>query len=623
MRDDIKKLSKSINIEKTIEKFGQPVMNKSQVVAVCSICNSHKDIQIISLKLAYRIHNSYVCSSCGTKNSWTKERKQKETLRRNTNEYKEKISKMSKELWDSEEYREKTTLAINESLKRPEVREKISTTAKKNYTTKRKNAISKKSKELWNTDTYRKKQEGFRTDEYRKTASLKMKEVWEREGYRENSSLKMKNVWNRNGYRENSSIKMKGVWNRDGYRNRMSSIVKEKWKNDEYKEKHQVIRNSLSYKKFLSEQTSKGMKNNAESVSKASRKRWTNPVYRENVIRKLKNLWKDPERSRIASERGKRVVSDPVVMKKMALARKQQSGRQSSIEITTSKILESLSIVFETQKPVGFYLFDFYLEKHDVYIECQGEYWHSLPGRESRDRGKRTYLKNVFPKSRLLYLYEHEFLNPGIIKSKIMNFIGEVSVVQTNFAFSDVNIKIVTSDKAQNFLNSFHYAGFGRSAKTIYGAFLNNELIAVSKYSHPIRKESATSMGYGHDEVSEIDRFCIHPKFQKKNFASWFLIRTVKKEFLDDSILAIISYSDMTHSHVGTIYKASNFELVSTIKPDYYYVNPEGFILNKKTLYNRAVKMQMKESDYAKKFDYKKKFGKEKLKFVMKRKTTM
>jgi very-short-patch-repair endonuclease len=48
---------------------------------------------------------------------------------------------------------------------------------------------------------------------------------------------------------------------------------------------------------------------------------------------------------------------------------------------------------FEIQKKIGRYNVDFYLQHLDLVIECDGDYWHSLPRSVERDRRKDKWLK--------------------------------------------------------------------------------------------------------------------------------------------------------------------------------------------------------------------------------------
>lgn len=78
----------------------------------------------------------------------------------------------------------------------------------------------------------------------------------------------------------------------------------------------------------------------------------------------------------------------------------------------------------------------------------------------------------------------------------------------------------------------------------------------------------------------------------------------------------IVSFADTTIGHTGTIYKASNFKLDGITSGSHYYVSKTGFIMHKKTLYNRAVKMGMTEKEFAIKYEYTKKKTGEKIRYI-------
>jgi hypothetical protein len=68
--------------------------------------------------------------------------------------------------------------------------------------------------------------------------------------------------------------------------------------------------------------------------------------------------------------------------------------------------------------------------------------------------------------------------------------------------------------------------------------------------------------------------------------------------------------------HVGSLYKASNFKYSHEVRPDYWYVDEDNRVMNKKTLYDRAKKYKMTESEYAEKYNFRKKYGGKKLCFI-------
>ena len=126
------------------------------------------------------------------------------------------------------------------------------------------------------------------------------------------------------------------------------------------------------------------------------------------------------------------------------------------------------------------------------------------------------------------------------------------------------------------------------------------ELAVAAVFSSPTRIESAYKLGLQSRELLELTRFCINPKFQKKNFASWFLSRAMKMLWIDKPLVKkVITFADTTHGHEGTIYKAANWMFVGKVKPDYWYVDELGHRYHKKTVWDHASKMSKSEEDYA------------------------
>jgi len=63
-----------------------------------------------------------------------------------------------------------------------------------------------------------------------------------------------------------------------------------------------------------------------------------------------------------------------------------KSGPQkfnTSIELKLAALLKSLNIDYEAQKVFGYWVFDFYLPNYDLFIECDGDYWHANPRKYS------------------------------------------------------------------------------------------------------------------------------------------------------------------------------------------------------------------------------------------------
>lgn len=168
-----------------------------------------------------------------------------------------------------------------------------------------------------------------------------------------------------------------------------------------------------------------------------------------------------------------------------------------------------------------------------------------------------------------------------------------------DFSFADVTFVTLNDiEIPRTFLDSYHYAGFGRGGTVTYGVFLASELLAVVKFAPPIRQGVANTLGVQRNELLELDRFCIHPARHKKNFASFIMkrvIRQVKTDF--PHVRKLVSFADPHAGHSGHIYKASNWTYDGKTSSSYYYEDRDGNAVNKKTLYQWAKKHGMKERE--------------------------
>ncbi len=108
---------------------------------------------------------------------------------------------------------------------------------------------------------------------------------------------------------------------------------------------------------------------------------------------------------------------------------------KSKPHIKLSQILKEMNIDFEEERREDVWSFDFYLTKYNIYIEVDGDYFHSNPKfypngpktntqkiNLSRDRKKNQFCENN--KINLLRLWECDILNSEEdIKQKICNLI--------------------------------------------------------------------------------------------------------------------------------------------------------------------------------------------------------
>ncbi len=81
-------------------------------------------------------------------------------------------------------------------------------------------------------------------------------------------------------------------------------------------------------------------------------------------------------------------------------------GKKTSIELKLENLLLKNSIEFISQYNFGFYVFDIYLPKYNLFIECDGDYFHANPkfyknlnktqyNNVWRGNAKTSYIKNL------------------------------------------------------------------------------------------------------------------------------------------------------------------------------------------------------------------------------------
>lgn len=99
-------------------------------------------------------------------------------------------------------------------------------------------------------------------------------------------------------------------------------------------------------------------------------------------------------------------------------------------------LLEQVKEPFVRQYRVGRYVFDFYLEKHNLLIEADGTFWHSdprfYPDRNALSFTQNKNLENDKKKTllaeqegyKLLRIWEYDVFNfPGVVINKIRDLV--------------------------------------------------------------------------------------------------------------------------------------------------------------------------------------------------------
>ncbi len=352
-------------------------------------------------------------------------------------------------------------------------------------------------------------------------------------------------------------------------------------------------------------------------LSNAAKKQWEDEAFAELVRENSKRIWDDEERRYKMST----IRRDPNNTERLKLNARiggiasiqSQENRTSSLQKILYSILDDLNIQYHKEFAIGPYVFDCLV--NNILIECNGDYWHTLPKNSARDKAKRTYIERYHQQYILKSIWEHEFKNRDKIYQLLKNWL-KINNEIIDFDFSEVKISKPSSAEYKKLLEKYHYLSSAGRGGIVYGGYLNNELISVIVFS-PLSRQNISVDGFDISEVRELSRLCIKPTHQKRNFASWFISRCLK--LLNKKYKAVISYADTTFNHNGAVYKASNFSLDSVTKPDYWYVSTDGWVMHKKTLYNHARSLGMTEKDFAVTKGYKIVWGREKLRYLYRR----
>ena len=89
---------------------------------------------------------------------------------------------------------------------------------------------------------------------------------------------------------------------------------------------------------------------------------------------------------------------------------------------------------------IGYHQFDCLVPKqetltHNLLIECDGDYWHSLPKVIRRDKAKFTYIDKYFKDSHeIFYIFEHEFYTQDRVINRLKAKLG-IDLQQIDFNF--------------------------------------------------------------------------------------------------------------------------------------------------------------------------------------------
>jgi len=400
----------------------------------------------------------------------------------------------------------------------------------------------------------------------------------------EKRSAQSKALWSRPEFRAKITATSTAANTTDEYRAAQSTRTSELWKDD-------------GYKKRVSAGVTEAL------LSLEARARISAGLHQRYL--------EDPNYRLAVGEAARKRFADDEYRMRMAVIRANQPSI-SGLQIALYSFLGDLGVSYEREGPataIGHYVFDCLVKRPNdrkLLIECQGNYWHSLPGAAARDRAKFTYINRYFPDHEIMYIWEHEFGTKDRVLDRLKLKLG-IAIPTVTFSFKEIEVAEADSKEVRSFLDQYHYIGGSRGGRAIVARH-QQQVIGCVLFSRLIRQNHQALPA----DAIELSRLCIHPSYHKHNFASWLVSRAIKMS----GYRSIVAFADTTVGHLGTVYKAANFKLHHTTQSDYWYVDKDGYVMHKKTLYNRAVNLKLTEAEFADKYGYIKKWGGPKLCFL-------
>jgi hypothetical protein len=143
----------------------------------------------------------------------------------------------------------------------------------------------------------------------------------------------------------------------------------------------------------------------------------------------------------------------------------------------------------------------------------------------------------------------------------------------------DYQIKKIQTKIAKEYIHANHYSrGSHNSPSPCYGLYDKESLIGVIMFAVPCSENVRSSIfGVEHkSKILELHRLHILD-VTPKNTESWFISRVFKLLKQDrPDIKAIISFSDPTENHFGTIYRALSAYYIGKSSPANFYRDQDG-----------------------------------------------
>lgn len=268
-----------------------------------------------------------------------------------------------------------------------------------------------------------------------------------------------------------------------------------------------------------------------------------------------------------------------VYAKKIGLKWKNNSSYELMIRDFLTK--NNIEFIEHDRKIISPFELDFFIPKHNLAIEINGEYWHS---NEKKDNNYHLN-KQIMCEEKgihLLQFFTHEIDNQ---KEKVEDIIKTLLHLNTNKIFARKTILKELDKKTANlFLKENHLFGDANSS-FCFGLYHNDELVSVATFRKPRFNKNYDielirfSNKLGYNVVGGLSKCISHIKNKFNN---------------------IISYSHR-RLFLGTSYEKIGFIKTHQTVPGYFwYSKNNGIIINRYKTQKHKLNTNLSENEYMK-----------------------
>jgi len=211
---------------------------------------------------------------------------------------------------------------------------------------------------------------------------------------------------------------------------------------------------------------------------------------------------------------------------------------------------------------------DVFIESKMVGIEFNGTYWHS----EAQNKGRSFHINKTREAAKngieLIHVWSHLWMTR---RTQIESFLrAKLGKCSNRIGVRKCVVKEISKADAIKFVDTYHIQGANQRIDLAIGAFVGEELVAVSTFSPHHRG----------GEMKTLSRLCTKTDW----VVSGFLGKAVRLAFAKFG--PIVSWVDLCLS-TGKSYLAAGFKLDGKLSPDYAYVKGGGHKIIKKQSFRK------------------------------------